>query len=262
MNLILTSCLNCYTKNENGERIAHKIGNENGILDLIKKLTPKPDNFVYVASTQDDFISTDVYALPVIDSFKMTFPFKNYTILDGRTIDRAREIIENADLIYLAGGHVPTQNAFFKNINLKSLLKNVDVLILGESAGSMNAADIVYAQPELEGETVDTEYKRYINGLGLTKISILPHFEERIDYVLDGLNILRDISLPDCKLRPFIACGDGSYIYDNGEKQFVYGRAYLFAKGKYKKISKDNSIKNITKLVDKLYLKEDNIIME
>lgn len=39
MNLILTSSLDLYTKNEAGERIAHNFGNENGIVDLIKTNT-------------------------------------------------------------------------------------------------------------------------------------------------------------------------------------------------------------------------------
>ena len=38
MNVILTSCLDLYYKNEKGERVAHNFGNENGILDIIKKI--------------------------------------------------------------------------------------------------------------------------------------------------------------------------------------------------------------------------------
>ena len=55
MNLILTSCLDLYSKNETGERIAHNFGNEKGILDLIKKLTPKQENFVFVASVESNY---------------------------------------------------------------------------------------------------------------------------------------------------------------------------------------------------------------
>ena len=263
MNLILTSCLNLYTKNEAGERIAHNFGNENGILDLIKSLTPKQENFVFVASVESNYDATDVYANVTFNSFKQTFPFKNYIILDGRTKNRAKEIIENADLIFLCGGHVPTQNQFFQNINLREIIKNTKALIIGGSAGSMNSADIVYAQPELEGESVDPNYRRYIQGLGLTNISILPHFEQRYDYTLDGKNIFKEISLPDSKIRPFIAFSDGAYIYDNEKSQIMYGKAYLFDNGSYQQISEDNTITDITELVnDKFSYNNYNLIKE
>lgn len=263
MNLILTSCLDLYSKNENGERIAHHFGNENGILDLIKKLTPKQKNFVFVASIESNYNATDIYANVTFDSFKITYPFENYIILDGRVKDNAREIIETADLIFLCGGHVPTQNQFFQNINLREIIKNTKALIIGESAGSMNSADIVYAQPELESESVDPNYKKYIQGLGLTNISILPHFEQRHDYMLDGKNIFKEISLPDSKIKPFIAYSDGAYIYDNRISQKMFGKAYLFDNGSFQQISDDNAITDITELVnDKFSYNNYNLIKE
>ena len=263
MNLILTSCLDLYTKNENGERIAHNFGNENGILDLIKKLTPKQKNFVFVASVESNYDATDIYANVTFDSFKLTFPFDNYIVLDGRTKDQTKEIIENADLIFLCGGHVPTQNQFFNNINLREVIKNTNALIIGGSAGSMNSADIVYAQSELDGESIDPNYKKYIKGLGLTSISILPHFEQRLDYTLDGKNIFKEISLPDSMIRPFIAYSDGAFIYDNRESQLMYGKAYLFDNGSYQQISEDKAITDITELVNYKFSNSDyNLIKE
>ena len=250
MDIILTSCLDLYSKNEKGERISHNFGNENGILDVFKRLTPKQENFVFVASVEDNYLATDIYATVTINSFKQTFPFKNYIVLDGRTKDKAKEIIESADFIFLCGGHVPTQNKFFQNINLPKIIKNTKGLIVGGSAGSMNCAQTVYAQPELDGESLDPNYKKYIKGLGLTKISILPHFEERYDDVLDGKSILNEISLPDSCIRPFIAYSDGAYIHDNGVTQTMYGKATLFENGKMTEISKPNSVTDITNLVN------------
>ena len=74
MKLILTSSIDLYSKNERGERIAHNFGNENGLLDLLKELTPKQENFVFVASTETNYDATDImqilhlnilYVLPV-----------------------------------------------------------------------------------------------------------------------------------------------------------------------------------------------------
>ena len=41
----------------------------------------------------------------------------------------------------------------------------------------MNCAEIVYAQPEMSGEAVDPNYKRFLKGLNLTKYQIIPHYE-------------------------------------------------------------------------------------
>lgn len=212
---------------------------------------------MHVASVESDYDATDLYSKATFDSFNLTFPFDNYISLDGRTKHRAKEIIENADLIFLCGGHVPTQNKFFQSIDLKNIIKNSKALIIGASAGSMNSAEIVYAQPELDGETTDPNFKKYLNGLGLTKISILPHFEQELGAVLDGKDVFKEISLPDSKVRPFIAYSDGAYIYDNGKKQLMFGKAFLFESGTYVKISNEGDITDITKLVSEKFNKEN-----
>ena len=220
---------------------------------MIKKTTLKQENFLFVASSETDFDATDIYAKVTFDSFKKTFPFENYDILDGRTKKRTKELVEKADLIFLSGGHVPTQNKFFQNINLKDIVKNTNALIIGQSAGSMNSADVVYAQPELEGEVMDPTYQRYLKGLGLTKISVLPHFEQELGAVIDGKDILTEVSLPDSKTRPFIAFSDGAFIYDNGKSQKMHGKAFLFKDGEYSQIAEDNMVTDITRLVNQIY---------
>lgn len=250
MNVLLTSRINHYVKTEDGKRIVQNFGNENCILDLIKKLTPSQNNLVFVASNETNYETTDMHAELIIESFNLTFPFKTYTILDERTETRAKKIIENADLIYLCGGHVPTQNHFFEKINLREIIKNTNALIIGASAGSMNAANIVYAQPELEGESIDPNYKKYLRGLGLTTISVLPHFKEEIDNILDGKNVFKQITIPDSKIRPFIAFSDGAHLLDNGSTQLMFGEAYLFDGGSFQQISNNNAITDITELVE------------
>ena len=85
-------------------------------------------------------------------------------------------LIWKSDLIILAGGHVPTQNAFFQDIGLRKLIKDYQGVVLGISAGTMNAADRVYIQPEEPGETVP-EFQRFGEGLGITRINVLPHYQ-------------------------------------------------------------------------------------
>ena len=104
-------------------------------------------------------------------------------------------------LLILAGGHVPTQNAFSGDQTSGKIRRYAGV-VLGISAGTMNCAEIVYAQPEEPGEAVNPYYVRYMQGLGLTHVNVLPHFQNVKGARLDGLRVLEDISLPDSRVRP------------------------------------------------------------
>ena len=68
---------------------------------------------------------------------------------------------------------------------------------MGISAGHMNCAEIVYAQPEMPGEAVDPDYRRFIPGLGLTKYNILPHYQAVKDDYVDGMRLFEDITFRD-----------------------------------------------------------------
>ena len=45
-------------------------------------------------------------------------PFSHYAVLDGDNFYEAKKLVMESDLIVLAGGHLPTQNAFFHKIHL------------------------------------------------------------------------------------------------------------------------------------------------
>lgn len=148
--------------------------------------------------------------------------------------------MENADFIFLCGGHVPTQNEFFNKINLKELLFNFNGVICGGSAGSMNCAGKVYCPPELDGEALDPNFKRYYSGLELTNINVMPHFQDEQFVVLDGKHYLEDILLPDSFKTKMIAINDGSYIVKKDGIETVYGEAFEIHNGVVKQICKNN----------------------
>ncbi len=240
MKCILASDLYMYDKNEEGIRIAKKIENQNSILDNLKKYIKKYDNFLYIPSDGYNYEITDMYLSVIKESFNLTLPFKNYKILDNRTINKIDEMLKEADLIFLSGGHVPTQNKFFNDINLKDKLKNTDSLIIGLSAGSMNMAKDVYSIPELTGESIDKDFKRTLPGLGLTNINVLPHYNEIKNTTLDDKDYIKDIVLPDTYERKVYALNDGSYILIDG-KSYLYGEAYILKDGKIKQINTNNN---------------------
>ena len=159
------------------------------------------------------------------------------TMLERRNAAQAPELVRQSHWIILCGGHVPTQNRFLHQIGLKALLKDFRGVVMGCSAGSMNCAETVYAAPEEDGEAVDPEYKRFLTGLGLTKTTILPHYNYWKDRTLDGLNYINEIILPDSMGRTFCYITDGSYILVKDGIEELRGEAYIVHNGKIKQLS-------------------------
>lgn len=179
------------------------------------------------------------------EAFKISnLPLSKIDICDSRNESKLPDTIYDYNIIFLTGGHVPTQNEFFNRIHLKELLRSYDGIVIGISAGTINCADVVYAQPELDGEAIDPSYKRYFDGLDLTTISVFPHFQDAKDLTLDRLRVIEDISLEDSKIRPFYALVDGSYIFIDDNKSTLYGEAYYFNNGAFTKVcDKDKNIR-------------------
>ena len=237
--LFITSYLDLYSKDENGNIIAHNFGDKNKILTNLKKYVKKFDSMLMVASDEYNTDASDMYAKVIVDSFNMTLPFKNYTLLDCRNKNNATELVKNADFIFLIGGHVPTQNKFFNGINLKNLLKDFDGVVLGGSAGSMNCADVVYCPPELEGEGYDKNFERFLPGLSLTKINIFPHYDVIADVVLDGKKMI-DYAIEDSEKIPVLILEDGSYFIQKGDDIKLYGKSYRLYKKETKVLCDDD----------------------
>lgn len=158
--------------------------------------------------------------------------FEKLIMCDARNDEQVQEFIDDADFIMLAGGHVPTQNAYFKYLGLREKLKYFQGIVMGISAGSMNAADIVYVQPEEEGESLDPLFERFVSGLGLCKVNVLPHYQRVKDNYLDGRRLYEDITFEDSYGQQFIVLVDGSYIMVYDGIAEVFGESFLIADGK------------------------------
>ena len=187
-----------------------------------------------------DIELTEAHSFAIRQTMELTgILFDTYTILDDRNRDRANELVRSSDFIILGGGHCPTQNAFFSEIGLRDLMKDFEGTVFGISAGSMNAADVVYAQPEEEGEGIDPDYVKFLPGLGLTKTMLIPHYQEIRDKILDGKRLFEEITFPDSIGRQFFALCDGSYLYSDGITERICGEARLITDGRIKKICED-----------------------
>lgn len=201
--------------------------------DLVKHVH-FPCYVLLVASSPNDIEKTRYYAQEIVDVMdKHGLCLSGFDILDRSTADNPKELIVQADIIIAMGGHVPTQNAFFQEINLKKHLQGFGGVWISSSAGSMNSASIVYAQPELEGEVLDPMYQRFMLGLGITEKMILPHYSSWKNDVVDGFRLLEDVSYPDSRGYVFYLMEDGSYVLGDTEEKIeeVVGEYYILHDG-------------------------------
>ncbi|MGN0351249.1 MAG: Type 1 glutamine amidotransferase-like domain-containing protein [Roseburia sp.] len=165
---------------------------------------------------------------------------QSFDIWDRRTTDFSTETLNSYDVIFLGGGHVPTQNAFFHEIGLREKIAKFDGIIIGISAGTMNSARLVYAQPELPGEALDPGYQRFLQGLSLTETNILPHYQMVKDSLLDGMRLYEDITYADSIGRQFLVLPDGSYLLIDNGTETIYGEAYRITDTRIEKICEEN----------------------
>ncbi len=215
----------------------------NGFLRRIRsKLPPNPKTlFVASSPAPKDHALTDFYAGDMAGAFERAgIPLTGWQLLDDLTADRARELVAWSDFIILMGGHVPTQNEFFNRINLKRLLEGYPGVIMGISAGTMNAAETVYAQPEADGEWAKP-FRRFYPGLGLTHINVCPHYQEVIEknMCVDGTPIYPDITAHDSMGHTFHIFPDGTYLYRDEKEYAIYGQCWRMCDGILELLSKD-----------------------
>jgi dipeptidase E len=213
---------------------------QNQFADRFMKSCAKRSHALFITSAPEQVAFTEGFAHSMFDVLKEAGAnFQSCDILDGRNMDRAMQLLCDSDFVILAGGHVPTQNAFFQKIGLRELMESFDGTVLGISAGTMNSADVVYAQPEEEGES-NSEFVRFLPGLNLTKRMIIPHYQDTKDHILDGKRLFEDITYPDSMGRTFYALPDGSYLHVRDGKEILCGEAYQIRDGRCMKICSEN----------------------
>lgn len=216
------------------------LSNKNHFVDRLKGDWKPHSRCVLVASEPDDTKFNSAMAKTYLECFNRSgLSMDSIDVLDRRE-PKTVEILDRFDVVILAGGHVPTENAWFHQIRLREHLQHFRGIVIGISAGTMNCAEVVYAQPEEEGEAVNPHYQRFLEGLGLTKTKVIPHYNQTIDAVLDGKRLFQDITFPDSMGESFYCLTDGAYIRKDTKtkKEVLYGEAYLISDGEIGMISK------------------------
>lgn len=213
---------------------------KNGFVDNLKKYWKADMRGLIIASSPDRYERNDEMKEFFYRAFSNSgVPVSGFDVWDHRVPEISKEALHQYDVVMLSGGHVPTQNAYFQEISLGDMMREYQGIVIGVSAGTMNSADVVYAQPEEPGEAVDPGYQRFLTGLGLTKIMVLPHYQMVKDSWLDGMRLYEDITFGDSYGQEFLVLPDGSYLMAYGGEELLFGEAWLIRNGRIEKISEE-----------------------
>lgn len=224
------------------------LSNDNEFIDRIRGVLPPCPRALFIAADPCNREDTCRFGADTVAAFSEAgMPFQSYHILDGYNAEQAQILIENSDILLLSGGHVPTQNAFFQEIGLRQMLEGFDGVVVGISAGSMNCAEFVYAQPEEEGES-SPDFPRWLPGLGLTDVNILPHYQKVRDNILDGQRLFEDITYADSMGNTFFALPDGSYFYQDEEGLLLCGEGYRIRDGILERLTQNGDVLDMEEL--------------
>jgi dipeptidase E len=234
MNLFLTSSPYLY------QHDPATLNPANEFVARLKAVLPHRPKTLFIASDPANHDMTMAFIHATKDAFgRAGVPLGRCTALDWRNARWAYRLVAESQFIILVGGHVPTQNAFFQKIHLRRLMKKFDGVVMGISAGSMNSAGTVYAQPEETGES-SPEFPRFLHGLELADINILPHYQQVKDYLLDGKRLYEDITYADSMGHTFYVFPDGTYYYQDDEEQVILGEAWRLSDGVLEKITEED----------------------
>ena len=136
---------------------------DNGMVEALKYFWVDGARCLLISAFPDEYSVNDRMRKDYEEIVKDTgLSLSCMDICDSRNGKEKADALHSYDFVILGGGHVPTESAFFARIGLADRFRGFEGIVMGISAGSMNCARIVYAQPELPGETADPSYSRFM----------------------------------------------------------------------------------------------------
>lgn len=204
----------------------------NGFVERLKAVWPEQARCLMIAAFPANHAQNDQMTWFYHEALKNAeLSVACFDLWDDRTAPLTKAQLHAYDAVFTAGGHVPTQRKWFESIRLRELLAGYEGLVIGTSAGSMNAAETVYGWPEEPGESLDPNHELFFPGLGLAQTIVLPHYQMMKDAWLDGRPLFSDITFGHSHGRKFYAIPDGSYVLVRDGAETMYGEAWLIQDG-------------------------------
>ncbi|MDC7293511.1 EAL domain-containing protein [Butyrivibrio sp. DSM 10294] len=207
-------------------------GDNRSLFADLRKEWKEPAKVLYVPCNPKEKKENEQQKDTVLDVFKNAgLEVKELTMLGETGSGPVKDLVEDANVIYLAGGHAPSQLAFMKNVGLDKVISTFNGVVICSGAGSMNAAYNVYLMPDKTGEAADPNFVRFLDGLDLTNIQMIPHREDTLKRTLDGKNIIEDVVMPDSYGRRFYLVSDGSFFKVKNGKTTFKGKGEIIEDG-------------------------------
>ena len=211
------------------------LDHQNHFVENLKKYWKPDSKCCLIAAYPDHFQEND----QMCDYFRTVLTHEQFSLDCFDLIDQRYQDItsqrKGITVYWLTGKYEWIEDY----ASLKEKLKDFQGIIIGISAGSMNCASTVYCQPEEPGESIDQQFQRWIEGLALTDINIIPHYQLVKDRYLDDQRLYEDITYPDSLNHRFIILVDGSYILID-DQNWLYGESYLLENGELKPLCFQN----------------------
>ena len=237
--IFLTSFVGGYRKTPNGKEVI-KIDNSNHFIDRLKAIQKKWKTFVMVCSNPDCHEKTEEYTKIFSEAFNLDgFGIEKVYIIDHAFVGDIEKTILSADVVFITGGHTPTQNAYLQAIKLDKILSKYNGIVIGQSAGSMNMSKIVYCPPDCEEDLTD-DYQKVFSGIGVTNIRIMPHMASAFSDNVDGKGKnTYDFCVEDSYQYPLYGIYDSGFIEIQGKLATAYGKTLLIKDGKCVELCED-----------------------
>ncbi len=223
--IFLVSHLQNYHKDNEGRKIPCQISDNNYLITNLKRKCIGFQNLVFVACEPDDCEKNNQKLQILVDSLKLSgMEFAKVALLDSRNEEQTSTLINQSDLVYLAGGHTYEGMQFFDKIQLKEVLGKYAGVVIGVSAGAINLAKDVFNSPEkFEYYAEPLHYE----GLGLVDINIRAHFQKDSSKMDSEAKARREIDLANSFSRTIYGIEDGSYILLEDEHYTLFGQGYI-----------------------------------
>lgn len=193
----------------------------NAVSNELKKDLKDAKTITFISSSPENhekninFVYGNDKIIGMINHLKGIANFKVVNLVD----EMNKNLDINSDVIYLLGGNYETQLSFIKENKFDEILKNYNGILLCTSCGAMNVAEYGYYSKD-----EDIEKSFFYNGLGVTNITMDPHFD-----------IENDIQVEEAKKMSFehviYGVPNSSCIRISNNNVEMVGKIYEFNNG-------------------------------
>lgn len=177
-------------------------------------------NFVFIASDFEGiYEKTDSYCNYFLKMFsECGIDFESIKVIDGRVSKEiTKDIVRNANVIWLAGGNTTKQFAYLESYGLIPYIREQKGVVIGMSAGSINMTKTAICTL-----TCGHDELKIYEALGLVEFSIEPHFDKD--------NITEELLIISKKYPLYGICDESAIICTEDNISFI-GDIFLIENG-------------------------------